>query len=362
MCGQHHLRHNPSRQDHHLLSPDMAPRQIRIQGIALIHVALRSETMTDRTLRLQEILLEWGTTHRRQLPWRENRHPYHILVAETMLTQTQVGRVTRYYQDFLSRFPTPFVLAESSAPEVLESWVGLGYNRRALRLRQCAQVLVEEHDGLVPDVQETLRSLPGVGAYTANAILAQAFNKDVSAVDTNARRVLVRAFVGQPMTQVALQIRADSLVPHGRSWEWTQAIFDLGALICRVKPSCDRCPLAADCLFDGHGLDPYIPPRRQSTFAGSRRQYRGQIVRALAQGVQDKEELRRHTGLDADSFNSIYQELKNEGFFGTTETAPPGASNPSTSTLGGCTGTSHGTQHHMDSAAINYTEVYSVED
>jgi len=268
----------------------------------------------DRELRLQAALLVWGEANRRHFPWRQDRDPYRVLVAETMLTQTQASRVVSYYRNFLERFASPAELATASVQDVLASWSGLGYNRRAIRLRTCAQVLVERHHGVVPQNYHDLCALPGVGAYIANAVLAQAYGHKVSALDTNAKRVLSRAFFGPVKSPTMLQAKANAVVPLERSWEWTQAVFDLGALVCRSHPSCQVCPLKSDCTFAGEGDDPYIPPRRQSVFEGSHRQKRGLVVRALATGVSDREELRRYVGLDNHSFDLIYQELSEEGF------------------------------------------------
>ncbi|MGC9155359.1 MAG: A/G-specific adenine glycosylase [Ferrimicrobium sp.] len=273
------------------------------------------EVLDDRQRCLQTQLLAWGNQHRRVLPWRETRDPFLVLVAEVMLTQTQASRVAIIYPSFVQRFPTIAVLAEAPIQELLGLWSGLGYNRRALRLRECANNLLSQHHGLVPDDYQALCSLPGVGPYIANAILAQAFNHHVSALDTNARRVLSRAFFGATKQTRELQRRADDLVPAGQAWAWTQAIFDLGAMICRPKPACAVCPLQAGCLFQGRGEDPYTMPRRQSTFEGSHRQLRGRVIAAFAQGVTTRRELALRTGLSDSVFDQVYNELAEEGFF-----------------------------------------------
>ncbi|WP_298210585.1 A/G-specific adenine glycosylase [Ferrimicrobium sp.] len=273
------------------------------------------KVLKDQQQRLQTELLAWGNQHRRALPWRETRDPFLVLVAEVMLTQTQVSRVATIFPSFVQRFPTIAVLADAPIQELLALWSGLGYNRRALRLRECARSIHNQHQGLVPDDYRVLRSLPGIGPYIANAILAQAFNHRVSALDTNTRRVLLRAFFGTLEQTRELQRKADELVPAGQIWTWTQAVFDLGATICRPQPACAVCPLQEGCLFQGRGDDPHKTPRRQSTFEGSHRQLRGRVIAAFAQGVTTKAELARHIGLSDSAFDQVYNELAQEGFF-----------------------------------------------
>ena len=225
---------------------------------------------------MQSDLLSWSEATRRDLPWRRTRDPWAVLVSELMLQQTQVSRVIPKWHAFLARFPTVRECASAAAGDVVRLWAGLGYNRRALSLHRAAQACVERHDGKVPCTLEELLALPGVGGYTARAVLAFAFERDVAVLDVNASRVLARAFA------VNDQADADAVVPLGRGWAWNQAVLDLGATTCvRTAPRCHACPLAHACRWAGVGDDPAVHPPRQSPFAGSDRQGRGRLVDAL---------------------------------------------------------------------------------
>ena len=169
--------------------------------------------------------------------------------------------------------------------EGIVEWAGLGYNRRALNLHRCAIALVECHGGQVPENLEDLLALPGIGAYTARALLAFALERDVGVVDTNVGRVLAR-WSGESLKPSQAQDLADRSVPIGQGWAWNQTLLDLGATICRAKePDCDRCPLFTDCQWKGLGPDPAFGSAqvggRQSPFEGSDRQGRGRLVDAL---------------------------------------------------------------------------------
>jgi A/G-specific adenine glycosylase len=243
--------------------------------------------------RLAAQLLAWSETTRRDLPWRRTRDPWAVLVSELMLQQTQVARVEAAYRDFLTRFPDPAACAAAKAGEVVRAWEGLGYNRRALNLHRAARVIVDEHGGRVPDDLGALLALPGVGQYTARAVLAFAFERDHGVVDTNATRVLARAVTGRALSPREAQELADEMVPLGRGWEWNQAVLDLGATICvKRAPHCDRCPVANRCEWARHGFpepDPADRPGapRQPRFEGSDRQGRGRLVQALRTIIRD---------------------------------------------------------------------------
>jgi endonuclease III len=163
-----------------------------------------------------------GGSVRRDLPWRRTRDPWAVLVAELMLQQTQVARVIDRYPAFLVRFPTPAAMATAPLADVLDAWAGLGYYRRARDLHRAARAIVDEHGGVLPDTLDALRALPGIGPYTARAVLAFAHERDVGVVDTNAARVLARAVAGAPMTASAVQRLADALVPAGDGWRTTR--------------------------------------------------------------------------------------------------------------------------------------------
>lgn len=243
-------------------------------------------------------LLAWGERARRDLPWRRTRDPWAVLVAEVMLQQTQAARVAERYCAFLERFPTPGACAAAPVGEVVRAWSGLGYNRRAVNLHRAAHTVVGTCGGRVPDDLAALRSLPGVGPYTARAVLAFAFERDVGVVDTNAARVLAR-WAGRALSASEAQAAADAAVPAGRGWAWNQAMLDLGALVCRRRrPVCGDCPVAGDCAWTSAGRPAPDPaegsagvPRRQSRFEGSDRQGRGRLVEALRAGAIPAAEL-----------------------------------------------------------------------
>ena len=208
-----------------------------------------------------------------------------------MLQQTQVARVLPKYEAFVAQHPTPSACASAPLAEIVRAWAGLGYNRRAVNLHRCAQQVVALHDGRLPEDLGQLLALPGIGPYTARAILAFAFEHDVGVVDTNAARVHAR-WAGRPLTPKEAQARADEVVPEGRGWAWNQAMLDLGATVCRARrPRCDECPVPGRCTWFGRGRpepDPAVGSAgvsgRQSTFVGSDRQGRGRLVDALRLG------------------------------------------------------------------------------
>jgi A/G-specific adenine glycosylase len=223
---------------------------------------------------------------RRDLPWRRTRDPWAVLVSELMLQQTQVARVVPRWEAFVARWPTPAACAADPAADVVRMWAGLGYNRRALNLHRCATAVVERHGGRLPDALGSLVSLPGIGPYTARAVLAFAHGRDVGVVDTNAARVVTRAVAGRTLSGAALQAEADEAVPPGRGWEWNQAVLDLGATVCVARrPRCEGCPLRPMCAWAiAGGPDPWPGATRQSTFEGSDRQGRGRLLDALRAG------------------------------------------------------------------------------
>jgi A/G-specific adenine glycosylase len=242
--------------------------------------------------RLVEQLLSWSADTRRDLPWRRTRDPWAILVSELMLQQTQVARVTPRYLGFLERFPDPATCAAAAPAEVVRAWAGLGYNRRAINLHRTARVVVADHGGRLPDDLGALLALPGIGPYTARAVLAFAFERDHGVVDTNAARVIARAVAGRRLTAREVQDHADELVPLGRGWDWNQAVLDLGATTCvKRAPRCERCPVADRCAWAARGFEDPDPADgsagtsgAQSRFEGSDRQGRGRLVQALRNG------------------------------------------------------------------------------
>lgn len=237
-------------------------------------------------------LLTWFAERQRDLPWRRTRDPWAVLVSELMLQQTQVARVLPRYEAFLERWPTPAACAAAPLADIVTAWSGLGYNRRAVALHQCASVVVAEHSGVLPDDLAALLALPGIGPYTARAVLAFAFERDdVGVLDTNAARVLARR-AGRPLRRAEAQAAADAAVPPGEGWAWNQAMLDLGATCCTARaPRCEACPVAEACAWWRAGRpepDPAIGSAGvaggQSRFAGSDRQGRGRLVEALRAG------------------------------------------------------------------------------
>jgi A/G-specific adenine glycosylase len=212
-----------------------------------------------------------------------------VLVSELMLQQTQVPRVVPRYEAFLARFPTPAATATAPVADVVRAWAGLGYNRRAVNLHRAASEVVRRHGGALPRTLAELVALPGVGPYTARAVLAFAFEADVGVVEVNSARVLARAAAGRPLGAAEAQALADALVPSGQGWAWNQAMLDLGATVCtKTSPGCASCPVRPCCAWAGSGPDPAVGSAgcgsRQSTFAGSDRQGRGRVVDALRRG------------------------------------------------------------------------------
>ena len=202
---------------------------------------------------MQSIVLDWYAAHGRDLAFRRTTDPWAILVSEVMAQQTQAARAAEAWTGFMAQFPTPAVLAAASPATVIRAWRGLGYNRRALSLRDAASKIVLEHDGRIPNTLEELLALPGIGPYSARAVLAIAFAQPVAALDVNIRRVLSRAFIGPTASSLPareLQSTADALVPRGAPAAWTHALMDIGAAYCRPRePRCEECPLLASCRF-----------------------------------------------------------------------------------------------------------------
>ena len=306
-----------------------------------IVVCMQEPGRTEQRQNVWDALLGWYARNgRHNLPWRQTRDPYAVLVSEFMLQQTQVDRVLPRFRQFMERFPDFGSLARASTADVIREWSGLGYNARAVRLQAIAREVVEQHHGELPATLDELVRFKGIGRYTAGALACFAFNLQVETVDTNIRRVLWRVFRGiEPAdwpTRLGFQRSITDLaswaLPPGRAYDWQQALMDLGATICTARaPKCETCPVGPECsafaetsqmtLFpsgsgladvrsrkkrvhpkvhpDTHTADkfvaehkgPYVdserlaprPKRRVSTqFKGSSRYYRGRIVEALS--------------------------------------------------------------------------------
>jgi len=224
--------------------------------------------MTETQDQFAHDLLAWYGAHKRDLPWRRLKHdPYAVWVSEIMLQQTTVAAVISFYNKWMARFPTVQVLAEAPLDDVLKHWAGLGYYARARNLQKGALAVVSEHGGQVPSDPKTLLGLPGIGRYTAGAILSIAFDQDAPILDANVIRVMARvhAVTGDPKTSAAVQAElwrlAEEAIPPGRAGDFNQALMELGALVCdSASPRCGGCPVQEGCLARQMG-DPTAFPQ-----------------------------------------------------------------------------------------------------
>jgi len=222
---------------------------------------------TNVTGTIAESVINWYSNHQRDLPWRKSRNPYFIWISEVMLQQTQVETVIPFYERFLSRFPTIDALSRASLHEILKVWENMGYYSRAHNLCEAAKIISEQYDGQIPNNMEALQGLPGVGNYTASAILCFAFGRQVPTVDGNVRRVLcrlygIKALMDQTSTKKRLFDIATKLVPKKRSSHFNQGLMDLGATVCTPrKPCCNPCPLNNHCQALKLGLQDTLPKR-----------------------------------------------------------------------------------------------------
>jgi A/G-specific adenine glycosylase len=207
----------------------------------------------DERRRFRKRLLVWYDRHGRDLPWRKTSDPYHILVSEMMLQQTQVDRVLPKYREWLEHYPTLETLAAASEAEVTKTWFPLGYNIRPRRLQTIARESVSRYGGRLPADEATLRSFKGIGAYTAGAIRSFAFRERAAILDTNVARVLLRVFVGDGDPRGHAMKRhlwalSEALLPARRVFDFNQALMDFGAMVCVArKPRCLVCPMAKGC-------------------------------------------------------------------------------------------------------------------
>jgi A/G-specific adenine glycosylase len=251
---------------------------------------------------LVEPLLDWYDAHARELPWRgEQATPWSVMVSEFMLQQTPVARVEPVHRQWLEAWPTPADLAAAPSGEAVRAWGRLGYPRRALRLHAAATAIVERYGGRVPSAYEDLRSLPGVGDYTAAAIATFGFGRRHAVLDTNVRRVLARLVSGVELPPVAATAGekrlAEGLLPDDEAdaATWSIALMELGALVCTAtRPKCDACPVADACAWRAAGYPAYDgPPRKAQTWAGTDRQCRGRLLAVLrdAEGAVPRERL-----------------------------------------------------------------------
>ena len=244
--------------------------------------------MTD--FKAVDAILGWFESSARTLPWRSDPKPWGVLVSEVMLQQTPVARVLPVYAEWMQRWPTPADLAADTPGDAIRAWGRLGYPRRALRLHAAATVCRDSFNGQVPSDLADLRSLPGVGDYTAAAVAAFAFGQRQAVLDTNVRRVHARWLDGVEFpTSSALSSterrRALDLLPTepAQAARASVAVMELGALVCTARsPTCDVCPITGQCTWRENGYPAWDgPPRRGQTYAGTDRQCRGRLLAAL---------------------------------------------------------------------------------
>jgi len=212
--------------------------------------------------RFRQRLLTWYRRHGRDLPWRKTDDPYHILVSEIMLQQTQVDRVLPKYSEWLDKYPSLTALADAPEKDVTETWYPLGYNIRPKRLQTIAREAVARYEGRLPSDEATLLSFKGIGAYTAGAIRSFAFRQRAAILDTNVARVLFRVFVetGDPKAHAMkrqLWKISETLVPARHTFDFNQALMDLGAMVCTARnPKCLVCPMSKMCRSYPFSPDP----------------------------------------------------------------------------------------------------------
>ncbi len=232
----------------------------------------------------QEIIT-WFQANKRELPWRKSG-PWGVLVSEIMLQQTPVNRVLPVYESWMARWPSPADLAKATPAQVITAWGRLGYPRRALRLHECAKEITLKHSGKVPKSESELRALPGIGEYTAAAIVAFAYQKRSLVLDINIRRLFARLYRGEEFPAAATtkseKLEYESYIPTQSAHAWAAATMELGALICTSKnPSCSRCPVVQHCKWRSLDYPASDRVRRTQTWHGTDRQCRGTIVQAL---------------------------------------------------------------------------------
>ena len=277
--------------------------------------APRDATLARYRRGLNRRLFRWHAMARRPLIIRDAENPWQVLVAEVMSQQTGIERVGPAWRRFVERWPTPGDLAEAGTHELLVAWTGLGYNRRALALREAARTIVADHAGRVPARVAALESLPGIGPYTARAVAATAFGVPVAPLDVNVRRVVSRIFGVSPISS-GLQAAADDLVSRSQPGRWLDAITDLASATCKPRaPLCGACPLAVVCA--SRGMVDIVEKNVQAVpFPATTRWLRGRLVAAFTAApagawVPLPERLGHH---DADAVGAAALALEREGF------------------------------------------------
>ncbi|MCX6438060.1 MAG: hypothetical protein NTZ06_05370 [Actinobacteria bacterium] len=234
---------------------------------------------------LEKPITQWFAKNKRELPWRATT-PWGVMVSEFMLQQTPVARVLPKWIEWMERWPTPAELAKATPAQVITAWGRLGYPRRALRLHESAKIIARDFNNEVPENEEVLRSLPGIGDYTAAAISAFAFGTNTLVMDVNIRRVLVRVLDGKehPTSSPTVRERESrlSILPRVNADNWAAATMELGALICTSKnPSCNDCPVISQCKWRKNGYPQTELVRKSQDWHGTDRKCRGTVVQAL---------------------------------------------------------------------------------
>ena len=230
-------------------------------------------------------ILGWFNKNQRDLPWRKS-NAWGVLVSEIMLQQTPVARVLPIYNEWIKRWPSPKDLAAANTSEVITAWGRLGYPRRALRLHQCAKVISEQYNNRLPETEQELRALPGIGEYTAAAIVAFAFKERSLVLDVNIRRLFARAIDGLEVPKPSItkdeRKKRAELIPTRNPHIWAAATMELGALICTAQnPKCAICPIADSCKWRSLDFPKSDQKKRTQAWHGTDRQCRGVIVQAL---------------------------------------------------------------------------------
>ncbi|MCA3765902.1 MAG: A/G-specific adenine glycosylase [Cutibacterium sp.] len=252
---------------------------------------------TGLTSHVIEAICAWFDANGRDLPWRRpGTSAWGVLVSEVMSQQTPMSRVIGPWHEWMNRWPTPDDLAEEDSGEAVAAWGRLGYPRRALRLHSCAVTIATEHDGVVPNSYDELVALPGIGDYTASAVVSFAFGGRATVLDTNVRRLIARAESGIANCPTSVtraeRIVADALVPDedARAAKWAVASMELGALVCTARsPQCEVCPIRDGCRWVIDGRPDNAPARRGQPWKGTDRQCRGvimDVVRNSPRGVK----------------------------------------------------------------------------
>ena len=262
-------------------------------------------------------ITNWFKKNQRDLPWRKT-DAWGVLVSEIMLQQTPVARVLPVYTEWMKRWPTPRDMAKASGGDVITAWGRLGYPRRALRLLECAKVISSDYNNRIPETEMELRKLPGIGEYTAAAIVAFAFKERSLVLDINIRRLFARAIDGVevPTSSINKSERKDraALIPTRNPHLWAAATMELGALICTAaKPKCELCPIANQCRWRSLDYPKSDAPKRTQSWNGTDRQCRGVIVQALRENkTLSKKELSKLWSLQP-QFEKALVSLEKDG-------------------------------------------------